>query len=101
MSVRYGASFATDVNPSAPPLVYAPPPASSDEIPRRCCQDKMVPAELAITKAMESVETSGCDPLLTDAVILLQQARNKVADYVDGLEARRQQVQGVASQGER
>lgn len=32
---------------------------------------------------MLAVEETGCDPLLTDAVNLLQQARDRVADYVD------------------
>lgn len=99
MTFRYGAPFAPKADEIAP-QVFAPP-VPSDEPPRRCRLDMMVPAELAITKAMEAVELAGCDPWLTDAVVLLQQARNKVADYVDGLEARRQQVQGVANQGAR
>lgn len=55
-----------------------------DTIPRRIRQDLMTPAELAITVAMGAVENAGCDPLLTEAVILLQAARDKVADFVDG-----------------
>jgi hypothetical protein len=43
----------------------------------------MTPAELAIRSAIDAVEVVGADVLLTDAVILLQQAREKVADYVD------------------
>lgn len=53
------------------------------DIPRRCCVDRMTPAELAITRAMELVEEAGCHSRLTDAVILLQDARDAVADYVD------------------
>lgn len=55
----------------------------SDEIPRRIRMDKMVPAELAILKAMEAVEGMGAHPLLTEAVVLLGQAKDKVSDIVD------------------
>lgn len=54
-----------------------------DSIPRRARLDLNTPAELAIRRAMDAVEAVGADPLLTDAVILLDQARQKVADYVD------------------
>lgn len=54
-----------------------------DVIPRRCRLDLMTPAELAIYNAVQAVEEVGADPLLTDAVVLLQQAREKVADYID------------------
>lgn len=57
-----------------------------DEIPRRNRIDLMTPAELAITNAMEAVEEAGCDTRLTEAVILLGEAREKVADFVDGKE---------------
>lgn len=40
-------------------------------------------AELAIRAAVDAVEATGCDPLLTEAVNLLHQARERVADYVD------------------
>lgn len=56
----------------------------SAPIPRRICLDKLSPAEKAIYDAVQAVEQAGADPLLTDAVILLQQARDKVADFVDG-----------------
>ena len=54
-----------------------------NEIPRRIRMDLMTPAELAITKAVHATEAMPADPLLTEAVILLLQARDKVADYVD------------------
>jgi hypothetical protein len=44
---------------------------------------RMTPAEKAITDAMAAVEKVGAHWMLTDAVVLLEQARNKVADYVD------------------
>lgn len=53
-------------------------------IPRRAQLELNTPAELAIRSAIQAVEEVGADPLLTDAVILLGQAREKVADYVDG-----------------
>lgn len=53
------------------------------EIPRRNRVDKMKPAELAIRKAMSEVEEMGADSRLTDAVILLDKAQKKVADYID------------------
>lgn len=56
------------------------------EIPRRIRVDLMTPAELAIHKAMHAVEEAGCDARLTEALTLLQQAREKVADFVDCIE---------------
>lgn len=53
------------------------------EIPRRIRIDLMTPAELAITEAIRVVELMGADVRLTEAVILLGQARDRVADYVD------------------
>lgn len=53
-------------------------------IPRRARIDLMTQAELAIRDVSFIVEHIGCHPLLTEAVILLSQAREKVADYVDG-----------------
>ncbi len=54
-----------------------------NDIPRRNRLDLNTPAELAIRDAMLAVETVGAHPLLTDAVVLLGQAREKVADFVD------------------
>lgn len=45
--------------------------------------DLYVSAETAIANAMAEVEKMPCDPLLTDAVVLLSQAKEKVADFVD------------------
>jgi hypothetical protein len=55
----------------------------SDEIPRRIRLDRMTTAEKIIFDAVQEVERVGADVRLTDAVILLKQARDKVADYVD------------------
>jgi hypothetical protein len=51
--------------------------------PRRHCLYLFTPAEKAIYDALQAVEAVGAHPLLTDAVVLLGQARDKVADYVD------------------
>ena len=56
-----------------------------NEIPRRIRLDLNTPAELAIYNAMQEVEKAGADVRLTDAVILLDKARNKVSDFVDGI----------------
>lgn len=53
------------------------------DIPRRNRIDLMTPAELAIREAMLKVEEAGCDVLLTDAVNLLHEAQERVADFVD------------------
>ena len=53
------------------------------ELPRRCQLNLNTPAELAIREAMLAVEAAGAHPFLTDAVALLEQAKEKVADYVD------------------
>jgi hypothetical protein len=55
------------------------------DIPRRIQLDKYCPAELAIRAAVLAVEEMGCDTRLTKAVILLQQAKDRVADFVDGV----------------
>lgn len=51
--------------------------------PRRNRIDLFSDAEQAILQAKKAVEKAGCDPLLTDAIELLSQAQNKVADYVE------------------
>ncbi|QEL18512.1 hypothetical protein [Limnoglobus roseus] len=52
-------------------------------IARRCRIDLYTPTETAIREAMLAVERAGCHPLLTEAVCLLEQAKNKVADFVE------------------
>jgi hypothetical protein len=56
---------------------------SDNGFPRRNRIDLNTPAELAIRSAISMVEETGCDPLLTDAVMLLVSAREKVADFVE------------------
>jgi hypothetical protein len=54
-----------------------------NEFPRRNRLDKNFPAELAIWNAVQEVEKLEPNRHLTDAVNLLQQAKDKVADYYD------------------
>lgn len=54
------------------------------DIPRRIRTDRWTPAEHAIHDAIQVVEMVGAHVLLTDAVRLLGEAQEKVAQYVDG-----------------
>jgi hypothetical protein len=56
---------------------------ANDMIPRRNRLDLMTAAELSIRSSMLVVETLGCDERLTEAVCLLDRARELVADVVD------------------
>ena len=56
---------------------------SVNGFPRRARLDLMSPVERIIFDAVQEVEKVGAHPLLTDAVVLLDQARNKVADYLE------------------
>ena len=57
--------------------------------PRRIRRDLWTPAERAIYDAIQAVEDAGADERLTDAVILLGRAKDRVGDYVDGIVAGR------------
>ena len=52
---------------------------------RRSCRALLVPAELAILTAIDEIEKLGVDERLVAANLALQQARNHLADFVDGL----------------
>jgi len=52
-------------------------------MPRRRRIDLYTPAETAIRNAIIAVEAAGCDVRLTDAVVMLMQVADKVADYVE------------------
>ncbi len=54
-----------------------------DGIPTRADVTLWSPAEKAIGDAMAAVEAAGASPALTDAVTLLEQARDRVADHVE------------------
>lgn len=52
-------------------------------LPRRNDINLHSQAEKAIRQAIFEVEAAGADPRLTDAVVLLGQAKEKVADFVE------------------
>ena len=56
------------------------------DTPRRSQMTQWTPAEHAIYHAAQAVEAMPADPRLTEAVVLLQAARDYVADFVDGIE---------------
>lgn len=58
---------------------------SENTIPRRSRLNLNVPAELAIYEAMLAVEKMPADIRLTHAGIKLQEAKNLVADFIDGV----------------
>lgn len=51
---------------------------------RRHCIDQLTPVEKTVFNAIGEVENLGADPLLTDAVVLLGQVRDKLADWLEG-----------------
>ncbi len=53
------------------------------QIPRRIMLEKMTPEEIAIRAIMLQIENLGAHPLLTDVIVLLDQAREKLADWID------------------
>lgn len=56
------------------------------EIARRSRIDLMTPVERKIREAVLAVEALGADVRLTAAVNCLEQARSRVADFVDGVD---------------
>jgi hypothetical protein len=52
-------------------------------IPRRSNTLRWIPAEKAVYDLTQQIEVLGCHPLLTDAVILLSQVREKIADWAE------------------
>lgn len=53
------------------------------DFPRRNCLDLATPAEKSLWDAMQAVEAAGAHPWLTDAINLIEQAKQKVADFVE------------------
>lgn len=54
-----------------------------DGMPRRIRLDLNVPLERAVRRAHDAVEAAGAHPLLTEASSLIDQAREKVADWIE------------------
>ena len=61
----------------------------SDRIPRRNQMQQWCEAEHKIQDAVDAIERMGADLRLTDAVVLLGAARDRVADFVESVEGRR------------
>lgn len=61
-------------------------PEVTKDTPRRIHVELLSAAELAIREAVAQVEKMPADVRLTDAVILLQSAREKVADFIDDVQ---------------
>ena len=68
-----------DLVPAASPA----PALAPNGFRRRACMDEWTPAERAIWDAKQEVEKAGAHVWLTDAVILLDRAQAKVADFVE------------------
>lgn len=64
---------------SAQELLYS----KSANFPRRSCQWLKTPAETSIQSAIVSVEALGADKRLSDALFLLSQSQDLVADYIE------------------
>lgn len=56
---------------------------SDNKFPRRSCVYLLSPAEKAVYDAVQAVENVGADVRLTEAIVLLSQARENLADYFD------------------
>lgn len=56
---------------------------SNEQPPRRIRLDQMHPAELAIVNAIQEIEKMEADVELTNSQTILQQARDRLADYLD------------------
>ena len=72
------------LNPSAG-IGAAPSPEVVDGFPRRSRVYLFTAPERAIYDAVQAVEEAGAHPRLTDAVVLLAQARDAVADGMEAL----------------
>lgn len=75
----------------------ARPHLREDGIPTRCDTSLMSDAEVVITSAMRAVEMTGSSTALTDAVVLLGKARDRVADHVEELSEGMPQIADPAS----
>ena len=56
---------------------------NDNEMPRRAYINKMTPEELEIYNLVGKIEMLGAHPLLTDVVVYLGKAREKLSDWVD------------------
>ena len=52
-------------------------------LPRRNIQNYELPAERSLRYSMADIEELGADPKLTEALMLVQKAKEIVSDYID------------------
>jgi hypothetical protein len=70
-----------------------------NDFPRRIQMQQWCEAERRIYEAMQAVERMAADVRFTDAVVLLGAARDRVADFVDGVEGKRAVPSQLGVQG--
>lgn len=70
-------------------------PAPGRDLPRRCYVDLYIEEERNIQKMVNAVEDLGAHPILTDVVVMLGQAKDRLADWVDIQNGKRICVAGV------
>ena len=58
-------------------------PTVDSATPRRCHTELWIPAERAIHDAIQAVEALGADERLTDVVIRLSEAKDRLSDWAD------------------
>lgn len=56
---------------------------TNEGFPRRSNVTDMTPEELQLRECIHRVEELGAHPLLTETVVLLAQAKEKLADFLD------------------
>jgi hypothetical protein len=64
--------------------IEKPLPKTRNGLPRRNYQDLHTPVERHLRELVLEIEQLGADPLLTDAVMLLDKASHKLADWLEG-----------------
>ena len=58
---------------------------NTNNIPRRNQLNLNIPAEIAIQNAINEIEVLGANEVLTDIVIMLNESKNMLSDYIDGI----------------
>lgn len=80
---KKGANYGCMLVEAASATPPAPQALGPNGLPRRIQLPLQTPAETAIRAAVQAVEEMPADVRLTEAVILLTKAQEKVADFVD------------------
>ena len=52
-------------------------------VPRRAMYEHLKPEEIAIIDIQNKIDSLGCDERLTDCIMLLSHARDRIGDYFD------------------